>query len=378
VHDRWLEQNRDNPSQQTWWNVDLADRLFAPPRRLKSYDISDPDFDEALDQTSFRVAQMEKWCFEIADERLAVLGIKVDEQGRRVSAKAISAAVQRASQTLALLAKGGMAPGAFSPAGGAVSTAVQSQSPLPLADLVKGWAAEQRPTAKTQYEWTRVARQLADYLGHSDARRLTTEDLIGWKQSMVEAGLRPKTIQDAKLAPMRAILQWGAQNKHIMSNPAEGVSLDARSKHGEKKRGFTDDEARVILRAALKATDAVRRWVPWIGAHTGARISEICQLRFEDIAKVEDIWCFKFVPEAGSLKTDGSERIVPLHPALIKGGLLEFVEKRKAGPLFADLSPDKFGKRGGNGTKMIGRFVRDLGLKDPRLMETTPSFLWAI
>jgi integrase len=74
-----------------------------------------------------------------------------------------------------------------------------------------------------------------------------------------------------------------------------------------------------------------------------------------------------------SLKTAGSERVVPLHPALIKSGLLEFVEEAKSGPLFEDLSPDKFGKRGGNGTKMIGRFVRDLGLKDPRL---SPSHSW--
>jgi integrase len=373
VHDRWLEQYRDNPSQQTWWNIDLGDRLFAPPRRLKSYDISEPDFAGALDQTSFRAAQMEKWCFEVAEERLAVLGMRVDEQGRRGLAIAVAAAVQRASQTLALLAKGGMVPPAVSAVGGVVSSPVHSQAPLPLADLVKGWAAERRPAAKTLYEWSRVVRQLADYLGHSDARRLTGENLIGWKQSMVEAGLRPKTIQDAKLAPMRAILQWGVHNKHIASNPAEGVSLNARSKQGEKKRSFTDNEAKLILRAALSENDPVRRWVPWIGAYSGARVSEICQLRSEDIIKVDEIWCLKFAPEAGSLKTSGSERIIPVHPALIENGLLKFATTIKPGPLFADLTPDKFGKRGGNGTKVIGRFVRQLGLKDPRL---SPSHSW--
>ena len=49
------------------------------------------------------------------------------------------------------------------------------------------------------------------------------------------------------------------------------------------------------------------------------------------------------------------------------------LEKVKSGPLFAALSPDKFGKRGGNGTKVIGRFVRQLGLKDSRL---SPSHSW--
>jgi site-specific recombinase XerC len=90
-----------------------------------------------------------------------------------------------------------------------------------------------------------VVRQLAEFLGHDDAKRVTTENLIGWKQSMVEAGLRPKTIQDAKLAPLRAIFQWGVQNRRIASNPAEGVSLDVRTKQGEKKRSFTDEEAKV-------------------------------------------------------------------------------------------------------------------------------------
>ena len=190
---------------------------------------------------------------------------------------------------------------------------------------------------------------------------------------MVSAGLRAKTIQGSKLSPVRAILQWGVQNKLLRSNAAEGISLDVKAKQGERKRSFTDEEAKIILRAARFEKDSVKRWVPWIGAYTGARLSEICQLRCEDVLKIDEVWCIKFAPEAGSLKTSGSERVVPVHPALIDSGLLNYVAKVRSGPLFAELSPDKFGKRGGNGTKMIGRFVRQLGLKDPRL---SPSHSW--
>ncbi len=125
-----------------------------------------------------------------------------------------------------------------------------------------GWAKERRPVEKTIYEWSRVVSQLADFLKHDDATKVTTESLLDWKRSMVDEGLRPKTIQDAKLAPLRAIFQWGLQNKLIASNPADGVSLDVRSKQGEKKRSFTDEEARIILRASLIEKDPVRRWVP--------------------------------------------------------------------------------------------------------------------
>ena len=218
-----------------------------------------------------------------------------------------------------------------------------------------------------------MIKQLVSFLGHENAHELTADDLLRWKSSLVDAGLRPKTVRDAKLAPVRAILQWGVHNQLLAANVAEKVTIDVRAKQGEKKRSFTDDEGRIILRAALTQKDPVRRWVPWIGAYSGARVSEICQLRRSDVVEIEGIWCIRVMPEAGSVKTSGSERLIPLHPALVENGFLEFVQKKAAGPLFSDLTPDKFGKRGGNGTKVIGRFVRQLGISDPRI---SPSHSW--
>jgi integrase len=232
---------------------------------------------------------MENGCFQIADECLAAHGLLANEASRRVLAGAVAAALQRASLTLASLAKGGVPSGNFF---FAVSPVVQSpaisRQPVDFERLVDGWAAERQPVAKTRYEWSRVVRQLEGYLGHNDAGRLTAENLIDWKNSMIGAGLRPKTIQDAKLAPLRAILQWGVRNKLISINPADGISLNVKSKQGEKKRSFTDEEAKLILRAALAEKDPVRRWVPWIGAYSGARVSEICQLRSEDVIQIEN------------------------------------------------------------------------------------------
>ena len=96
-----------------------------------------------------------------------------------------------------------------------------------------------------------MIKNLVPFLGHEDASALTADDLLKWKSTMVEAGLRPKTVRDAKLAPVRAILQWGVQNQLIGVNVAEKVTIDVRAKQGEKKRSFTDEEGRMILRAAL-------------------------------------------------------------------------------------------------------------------------------
>jgi hypothetical protein len=237
IHDRWLQQHRDNPSQQIAWNVDLADQVFAKQKAPKSFDFLYDNTDMVMDRDGFQVLQMEKWCLELADECAMVQGFVIDDNGRRVLASAIAAALQRASLTLGQLAKGGHPVSTISSTPNSISAISEPpRKRVSLGELVKGWAAEQRPVAKTQYEWSRVVRQLETYLGHDDALRLTADTLIDWKRSMVDEGLRSKTIQDSKLAPVRAILQWGMQNKLLPSNPADGISLDVRSKQSDKKR----------------------------------------------------------------------------------------------------------------------------------------------
>lgn len=239
--------------------------------------------------------------------------------------------------------------------------------------LIEGWAAERQPTPKTLYSWRRVLDQLATFAGHRDATRLTVETIISWKAQLIADGLHPKTIRDGKLAPLRAILQWGADNRHLPMNVSERVDIEVRARPSQRKRSYTDEEARLLLRAAHAETDPVRHWVPLLCAYSGARVSEICQLRAEDILEMEGHWCMRLTAEAGSLKNVGSERIVPLRPALLAANFLRFARLIGSGPLFKDLTPDRFGSRGGNGTKILSRWIRGLGLTDLRL---SPNHSW--
>ena len=77
------------------------------------------------------------------------------DDSRRMLARAIAAAIQRASLTLARLAKGEVPESTFFSSGGVTASSNSaSQTPVPFDDLVKGWAFERRPVAKTVYEWT--------------------------------------------------------------------------------------------------------------------------------------------------------------------------------------------------------------------------------
>lgn len=376
IYHQWIEQHRDNPSQQTFWQTDMGTKLWPPPElvwdgtRLKFSD------KEPFRDTYWR-SQMQGWCEELARECLAKNGLIVDDESQLKLAKAIGAAVQQASLVLTRFAQGDFrsieGEGRVDPALPTRTWSNHIAEPLPFEKVIQGWATERRPAEKTRYEWARVIRQLATFIGHDNVKRLTADDVIAWKQSMVAAGLSAKTVRDAKLAPVRSILGWATDNRLIGANPAERITIEVKTKAAESKRGFSDDEAVLVLKAALSAKDTVRRWVPWLCAYSGARLSEVCQLRQEDIVQSEGIWVMKIDPDAGSVKTRSSERVVPLHPALIENGFLAFAQRAKPGPLFTDLPPDKFGSRGGNGTKVLGRWVRSLDLNDPRL---SPNHSW--
>jgi integrase len=352
------------------WDTAIGGHLWE-----RNFDLK-PEDALFISRESVRQTILESWCRARADELISVNGLKVDNENRLKIAKAISVGAQRAVMALKRLAKGDFSPDSPAPLStraAGMSALDQPSKPVTLESLLDGWATEKRPTEKTIYSWKRVLDQLVEFIGHQDAARLTPDDLLGWKAALLEAGLRTKTIRDSKLAPIRAILQWGVDNRKLATNPASRIVVDVRAKISERIRGFTNGEAAQILRHAAKEQDPVKRWLPLLCAYSGARLSEVCQLRADDVFKQGEVWCIKFDPEAGSLKNPNSERAIPLHPAIIESGFLQFVKAAGSGPLFKGLTADRFGNRGGNGTKVIGRWVRGLGLEDERL---SPSHSW--
>lgn len=237
AHERWLAAYRENPSEQTAWRTDLADRMWAPvPIDLSA--LTDLRFTPDPDAAWLR--EQEAWCLGGAGDILAARGLVVDEASRLKLAKAIAAAIQRASLVLARWARGDVEEQPSAASGTAPKAAqATATKPLRFDDVVKGWIAERKPAEKTAYEWPRVLKQFQAHLGHNDAAAVTPDGVIGWKASMVEAGLKAKTIRDAKIAPVRSILQWAVDNRLLPSNPAQKVGIQVKIKASEARRGFT-------------------------------------------------------------------------------------------------------------------------------------------
>ncbi|MCJ8349016.1 site-specific integrase [Moritella sp.] len=112
-------------------------------------------------------------------------------------------------------------------------------------------------------------------------------------------------------------------------------------------------------------------WLPLIGLYTGARLTEIAQLRVEDIKTIDSIKCFHITDAAQDqkLKNPNSMRYIPVHSHLIKLGLLDFVNNQKEGWLFDGLL-NKKGEvprdgLGTNASKWFLYYKNALGIKKP-------------
>lgn len=203
--------------------------------------------------------------------------------------------------------------------------------------------------AEAVRRWKPCIENLISFLKHDNARSLTRQDVLNWRDELLTT-LLPKTVRDAHMASLKAILQWGVDSGRLKENVANRVKVRVPARPQARERGLTDAEARAILdacrtyspaqrqnpRTAESAcTTAAKRWIPWLCAFSGARVAEIAQLRKADVLLSSAIPHMRITPDAGPVKT-GLFRDVPFHPQLIKLGFDSFVGASADGPLFFD------------------------------------------
>lgn len=255
-------------------------------------------------------------------------------------------------------------------------------SAISAIDLLMKLAAERAYAPKTVSEWTRSVSSLTDHAGTTEAAAITPEHIITWTDALVARGLSAKTINETYIAAVKALFRWAKAKRLVVNNPALEVPKVERRDEDEGKRGFTLAEANAILQAAMRETSAVRRWVPWLLAHTGARAGEIMQLRKQDVLQEPEsgLWYIDISPRAGRLKNKPSARVVPLHPQLVALGFPAWALGQKADRLFYEERPGE-AEDGRRSTKSIainrlGDWVREIGLPGVLSGEVSPNHGW--
>jgi integrase len=192
----------------------------------------------------------------------------------------------------------------------------------------------------------------------------------------------PGTI-NKQLGAVQAISGWGRHNGLVpedapWSDPFEEMRLEEEQ---SQRAPFSARDLQTIFDAPLftardvpfGAKGDAGIWLPLLALFGGARQAEYAGLRVSDVrddetTRVPLMWFIRDTKAGRRLKTNSSERVVPVHPQLIKLGFLNYVAaRRKDGNnawVFPTVAPDQKGALRA-WAKWFGRHLRtDVGVKD--------------
>lgn len=380
--------NEDNASSYEGWDAYRGDLLDA-----RTFPDGDPDCYQHPDY------EPDGKALEEARRLLSVRGIVAHEASEAALAAVLWEAKLHYGALMMRRAKGDYGPDEFADTIPALPASLASSAPadrsvtalsVSFDDIVKGWARDAghdpdaKPTPGPYYDRFRTASRLAEFLGHREVVKVTKAEAVRWKEDAQAAGKAASTVAN-DISEMSAVWKWAMAHGKATENPFAGILPPKKArKRKATRRPYTDHEAVSILSAARLESGALR-WLPWVLAATGARLSEVCQGTKSDMIEREGLPFLRIHADdedrtAGearrSVKNEGSERMVPIHPCLVTEGFLTYVAGLPAGsPLFHDIPPDQmFGRRGTSAQKIIGRWMRNkLKITDKKI---SPAHSW--
>jgi integrase len=255
-------------------------------------------------------------------------------------------------------------------------------SGLSLEDAVRLYEQAEAPSLKPN-TWSQRSRAFASFKAAIGARtpvvEITRILASSWAHDLILGGMSKKTAGNQVSHVAQLFQMLLARGEIEGANPVKGVVVvskkekAARRQAGFQWEAFELDALKTIFDPANMArmrTEHVR-WAAVIGLYTGARVGEIAQLFLRDFVMEGDQPCVKFTVESDgqTLKTEASERLVPLHPDLIRFGLWQRVERlKKAGEvrLFPSMRIDSKAGTGNAVSKGFSYYIAQLGIKPRR------------
>lgn len=181
-----------------------------------------------------------------------------------------------------------------------------------------------------------------------------------------------------KMERISTMFKWAVENPKtwgIAQNPFEGFGLAKSTKMKTGRRAFKHDEIRLLLLHPSyqdkRFERSYRFWLIPLALFTGARLGELCQLEVNDFKEIDGVSCIDITDEEQTkrLKNENARRLIPIHPELIRMGLLRHVERlRQSGEklLFSDEDLSAGHTRGkmNYASRWFNKFRHEVGLNE--------------
>ncbi|MFC2967728.1 DUF6538 domain-containing protein [Acidimangrovimonas pyrenivorans] len=190
------------------------------------------------------------------------------------------------------------------------------------------------------------------------------------------------------LSSLGAFCDWCVKNGYLDQNPVNGMALP--KERTSKTLPFTSEQLNALFASPLftgclsgdewrnlakpgnvQVRDH-RHWVPLIMLFSGARPGEIAQLAVSDVRQQHGHWIMHITTEGEgdkSVKTEGSMRVVPIHPELVRLGFIKYRdEQERAGSkrLFPGAQRNARGQMMADFSREFGRYLERIGIKEGR------------
>ncbi|WP_429115416.1 tyrosine-type recombinase/integrase [Aeromonas veronii] len=175
-----------------------------------------------------------------------------------------------------------------------------------------------------------------EHVGDKGLSEYTKADAVSFKTWLLGSGKSPTTI-NKYIQKLSLLFSWLSDHTEQTTDIFKGLKLK-RVKEVNVRTGYTDPELK-LFDSWAKEQEPWRMFIAMIGRYHGLRSNEACQLYSDDIEQVNGVWCFNIraTRDDQSLKTEASQRLVPIHSKLLAAGFLDFVASRKGGRLFKEL-----------------------------------------
>lgn len=250
-------------------------------------------------------------------------------------------------------------------------------SPITTARLAAFRAHREKSeiAAKTIDQQESKLKKLSGYL-RDEGKSLSHEAVSAWLESL---GLSSKTQAQYLLAgstfwawALKSDARW-RQDCSGQENPFKGQELPkvrGKAKVDAARRAFTIDQIEQVFERAQTEGQQTLCDLIQLGAMTGCRIEEICQLRTDNIVSIEGILSFKIADS----KTAAGIREVPVHPALLP--LVERLSQTtRDGFLIASSGGNKYGIRSDSLSKSFGRLKSSMGFGPKHVFHSVRSMV---
>lgn len=249
--------------------------------------------------------------------------------------------------------------------------------------------AGDRPVNKYKYfefqRWSNLLSRVPGRLGTMPQfRGMAHQQAADYNDSLDKPldRLAEKTIETNYFSPLRHFFRQIAA-EHGFRSPLADADVMISGNDSVQRLPFGTEALNIWFARAAKEERADMKWLPLLGAITGARIAELIFLQGQDLYKMRakdgtTYWVLDLrsdlIAEDGGkqkrkVKTKAARRLIAIHQIFVDVGFIAYAQTRKSGEWLFPASfyhgKERVADPAGAASKRMNRMLEDIGIHKP-------------